>query len=398
MALRPDSASPLRIALIAGSLGVGGAEKQLCFMARALVGAGVDLRVYTLTRGEPYEAVLRNAGINVAWIGRYDSPALRVAAAARQCLGFRPHVVQATHFFANLYAALASRTCGALSVGAIRNDVADEFEANGRWSPWLLRSVDGLIVNSEAALKATSALGIAPDRVARVSNVIELEHEPLPEEALRSRDGVIIACVARLAAPKRIDRFLRALAAVRRTCPEVRGLVVGDGPERENLLKLAAGLGLFPGAVEFAGCRLDVPALLRAADVLVLTSDHEGLPNVLLEGMAAGLPVVTTAAGDAGRVVDNGVTGYVVPMDAEDILATRIAELAESPGLRRQLGVAGRAKVTRDYDAAELAPRLLAAYAGFARYAGRRDVSCLVDAAARSRPLPQVGQHTATRC
>jgi len=364
-----DSRSQLRVALVAGSLGLGGAEKQLAFMARTLAGAGVAVRVYALTRGEHYEGVLQKAGIPLTWIGRFRSPALRLLALVRGCVAFRPHIVQSTHFFANLYAALASRACGAVSIGAIRNDVVHEFEANGRWSPWLLRSADGLIVNSEVGLRATRDLGIAPERIVRVPNVVDLCPGSSAGGNRPPGDRVVVACVARLVQPKRLDRFLRVLAAARRSWPAVHGLVVGDGPDGPGLVKLADTLGLLPDGVEFAGRRLDVPVLLPDVHILALTSDHEGLPNVLLEAMAAALPVVTTAAGDAASVVDDGVTGYVVPVDAEDAFARRIVDLARSPALRRRLGIAGRQKVARDYGDASLGPRLLRAYAQFAEQA-----------------------------
>jgi glycosyltransferase involved in cell wall biosynthesis len=115
--------------------------------------------------------------------------------------------------------------------------------------------------------------------------------------------------------------------------------------------------------VTFLGRREDVPELLAGSDILVLTSDHEGFPNVVLEGMAAGLPIVTTPAGDAPQVVRDGVSGYVVPFDDVEVLASRIVELAKSAELRERLGQEGRRIAEQKYSLSELGPQALSLYA-----------------------------------
>ena len=98
-------------------------------------------------------------------------------------------------------------------------------------------------------------------------------------------------------------------------------MIVGDGPLWTALHQRAQDLGLLPDGVAFLGRRNDVPALLGSADMLVLSSDHEGCPNVVMEAMAARRPVVTTPAGDAGVLVEDGVSGYVVPFDDVEAMA-----------------------------------------------------------------------------
>ena len=120
---RHSSRRSLRIALIAGTLGQAGAEKQLVYMARSLREAGADLRVYSLTRGEFYEAHLRELGVEPRWFGRFGNIRfanipLRLASLAGQLGRFRPHIVQSGHFFCNLYAGLCGRLTGALPMGA----------------------------------------------------------------------------------------------------------------------------------------------------------------------------------------------------------------------------------------------------------------------------------------
>jgi glycosyltransferase involved in cell wall biosynthesis len=102
---------------------------------------------------------------------------------------------------------------------------------------------------------------------------------------------------------------------------------------------------------------------LSQADFFVLSSDNEGMPNVILEAMAASLPVITTPAGDAGVVVRDGMTGYVIPFDDVDRLASRMIDLTTSQGLRGMLGETGRRHAEQNYSCELLGDRLLNIYA-----------------------------------
>ena len=109
--------------------------------------------------------------------------------------------------------------------------------------------------------------------------------------------------------------------------------------------------------------------------MLLLTSDEEGFPNVLLEAMAARLPVLATPAGDAPRVVRGSVTGEIVPFDDLEAFAARVVSLAQSASRRAELGIAARRLVESEYGAAGFGERILKAYAGLARSTGRLDVA-----------------------
>lgn len=369
------SARAVRIAFVAGTLGQGGAEKQLVYMARALRNAGADVRVYCLTRGEYYEEALVEAGIMPVWIGRSGAPPLRVVALRRDLRRFRPHIVQSAHFYTNLYARLAAPVAGAIDIGAARNDVIHEVLYNGRWGRWLVRAPSALIVNSYAAQRNTGAYGVPADRVHVLPNVIDLAafDAAAPTAPRRSGDDVIVAGVGTFIRPKRFDRFLRVLARARERGARVRGLLVGDGPERAALEAQARELGLTPDGVQFAGRRNDIPAVLRSIDVLMLTSEHEGFPNVILEAMAASRAVISTSAGDADAIIAQGVTGFVVPLDAEDALVDHLCTLAASRDVRDTMGRTGRARVEEHYSVDGLASRLLSLHRTIAAHARHPD-------------------------
>ncbi len=375
---------PLRIAVIAGTLGRAGAEKQLVYLVRSLRGLPVELRVFSLTRDEHYEAALEELGCPPEWFGQRGNPALRLTALVRLLRGWQPDVIHSAHFYTNLYAGLAGKALGALSVGASRGDPRMELAANGRWGPALARVTDGLLCNSHHSAASWAAMGLRAERLQVLPNVIDLQE--FDAQAARPVEAnlpgqVRAALVGRLIPVKRVDRFLRALAAARRQAPELAGVVIGDGLERAALEAEAASLGLTPDGVRFLGARPEVPALLRQCHILALTSEQEGFPNALMEGMAAGLPVVSTPAGDAERILQHGISGFLIGMDDEDALAARLVELARSAALREQMGRAGRLRVEQCYQLEGLGAAALSAYRRFAEMRGRARLAAALEVA-----------------
>ncbi|HEY9426077.1 MAG TPA: glycosyltransferase [Gemmatimonadaceae bacterium] len=367
-----------RVALVAGTLGQGGAEKQLLYLVRALLAMEAEVVVCSLTRGEYHESALRELGVEPRWIGRHANPAVRTVALAAALRDFGPHIVQSAHFYTNLYVSLVAPLYGAMSIGTARSDIVHEVAANGSWGRWLLRLPGSLLVNSYAAKRNAVKYGRDDEDVHVLPNVIDLAAFDEAAALEREADGdasrpvgggsgeVTVVGVGTLVRAKRFDRFLRAMAMARSTGAPVRGMIVGDGPELASLEELARQLGLLDGGVSFVGRRGDIPRLLRGAHIYALTSEHEGFPNVVLEAMAAGLPVVATPAGDAAVVVEEDVTGYVVPHDDVEAMAAKLTALAASAELRGRLGTAGRRAVERRYAAEGFATRVAESYRAIA--------------------------------
>jgi glycosyltransferase involved in cell wall biosynthesis len=220
------------------------------------------------------------------------------------------------------------------------------------------------------AKRNAEALGVQSKKIHVLPNVIDLadfDVQATHEATQFARmDTPKVVAVGRLVPEKRLDRYLGVLALARQKVPDLKGFLIGDGPERQRLESIANDLGLLPEGLQFFARWNGVPALLSHVQMLILCSDHEGLPNVLLEAMAARLPVITTAAGDAADVVQDGITGYVVPFDDIEGMAERMICLARSPDLRRKLGEAGRRRVELLYSSEGLANRLLCTYRSIA--------------------------------
>ncbi len=181
--------------------------------------------------------------------------------------------------------------------------------------------------------------------------------------------GLRLLFVGRLAAVKGVPVLFEALTGLRARHPGLRLTLIGDGPERPGLEAEARALGL-EAAVTFAGYRsqAEVAEALAETDILVLPSFAEGVPVVLMEAMAARVPVVTTRIAGIPELVEDGASGCLVPPGDPAALAAALDRLAADADLRARMGAAGRARVVADYDsrveAARLAALIRAAGAG----------------------------------
>ena len=170
-----------------------------------------------------------------------------------------------------------------------------------------------------------------------IPNAVDVEAAP---PARGDGDPPRIVTVGRLAAPKDALTLVRALALLGPI--RFSALLVGDGPDLGPPVVEAEVRSLdLEDRVELAGSRADVPALLAAADVFVLSSRSEGAPISILEAMAAGLPVVACDVGGVGELVADGETGLLVPSADPARLAEALRRLVADPGLRRRLGAVG---------------------------------------------------------
>jgi glycosyltransferase involved in cell wall biosynthesis len=211
------------------------------------------------------------------------------------------------------------------------------------------RWTDHFIAVSRANRDLGVELGLfAPDQVSVIRSGIRLEDfaDRGDGRAVRRRLGVpgqalVVTQVGNFKPQKAPLDFVRTAAEVGARVPDAHFVMVGDGVLRAAAEELAARLGVADRVV-FAGWYDDVPGLLAATDVSVLTSRHEGLPRAVVESLAAGVPVVATAVDGTPEVVQHGVNGFLAEPGDVGALARRLCTLLEDSGLRRRMGVAAR--------------------------------------------------------
>jgi len=335
----------MNICFLAGTLGQGGAERQLFYNVKALLECGAAVTVLCLTTGEFWQRRIEALGVPVIWVGESRSRLARLIRIVRELRAARPNLIQSQHLYTNLYVVAAARVLGLPEVGAIRNDSAPEVRACGRlMGPLSLRAPRVVAANSRTAIRSALGNGLRRGPFRLLPNVVDTqEFRPAPRSGARP---FTLVFMGRLVRQKRADRFLSVVAQVRgRTTAPVCALIVGSGPERAGLERQARSLGLLPGVVTFRDAVADAPSIYAAADLLVVTSDFEGTPNVVLEAMACGLPIVATGCGDVPEIVQHGESGYVVDAGSEAAMVNLVLQLVEDSTLREQMGRAARAHV-----------------------------------------------------
>ena len=332
-------------------------------MLRALKAAGVETRVLCLTKGEPLEKEIRDMGIRVTWVGASRWRPIRLYRVIQELRREPAHIVQSAHFYTNLYVAVAARLLGIKSIGAVRNDLTSELKGHGFMGWGQLHLTGQLITNSELGRRRAIDEGIKPELIEVVTNVVDANLANGRRNG-NSNGAARILFAARLTDQKRPDRFLQALQRIAESRPDLdfRGIVVGDGPLRPQLEELADSLGLRPKYVEFLGELADLKPAYEKSDLVVLTSDWEGTPNVLLEAMSRGLPVVATKVGGVPELVRNGENGLLVETDDADSVASSLITLIENPQLRISMGASGRQVALEKHSPERLAERLITVY------------------------------------
>jgi glycosyltransferase involved in cell wall biosynthesis len=349
--------SELNICFIAGTLGQGGAERQLFYILRALNQQGANVKLLCLTRGEFWEQKINELGLPVIWIGKQASKASRLSCLIKTLRHHRTDIIQSQHFYTNLYAVAASHLLGLNEIGAIRNDGISEVQANGSiYGRLNLRLPRILAANSSAGIRNAITLGVSADRLHLLPNVVDTDQfKPAPR---RTKPVVTLMTVGRLEQQKRMDRFLTVLANLRKaSAVPVQGIIVGDGSLRSQLENQALELGLLPDGVTFRGAVEDMTALYQEADILLLTSDWEGTPNVILEAMAMGLAIVATGVGGVPEIIQHQETGWITNVNDQQAMPEALLMLVKNQRTRIEMGDRARAFVLANHS-----PQILPKY------------------------------------
>jgi glycosyltransferase involved in cell wall biosynthesis len=238
------------------------------------------------------------------------------------------------------------------------------------------RWCDAVVCNSLAGANRLAAAGLSRGKLFVIGNALPVEAFIPAPPALPRRPGVQrVGMVARMNARyKNHFGFLRIAARIHQHLPDVEFLLVGDGPLRQEIEQEAQTLGL-GRHVSFLGDRRDIPAVLASMDVAVLTSDSEGLSNVILEAMAASLPVVAYDVGGNAELVGQQRGALVAAGDETgfaDAVERILAESSSSSSPRQQLGLEGRRFVEENFSLERVRNRYLELYETLLQKKGHR--------------------------
>ena len=361
---------PFRIAFIVGQLSLGGAEQQLYYLLSGLDRSRIWPVVITLgpTPDEYWIQPIAKLSIPVRHVPRSLGRALRLLRIAHILRVEQVRVVHAWVYHANPYSALAGRLAKIpLRLGSMREAyVGLPDKKLIRWVGY--RGLDILITNSAENARQLRNLNLTRARVECVPNGVSIparlsqtDRNRLKSELGFSDAHIVIGSIGRLDQNKNYAMLLRAFAAVAATWPALRLVIIGEGPLRPQLAATAEQLGLagkvcLPGVISLAA------RYLPAMEVCCLTSYTEGMPNLVMEAAAAGVPVVSTRCGDSMHLIEHGVSGYLVSPNDDVGMSAHIDLLLANPEHRLHMGQAGREKMRREFSVENMVARMTQVY------------------------------------
>jgi glycosyltransferase involved in cell wall biosynthesis len=375
----PESVKVLRVI---ARLNVGGPALHVAYLTAGLAPRGYDTTLVagTIARGEESMAFVADAhNVHVETLGdlhREISPVrdLRAIVQLAQLIRRERPTILHTH---TAKAGAVGRIAALLARGARPPIVIHTFHGHvlrgyfGRVKTFGFRTLERWLARTSTALIAVSpevrddlvGLGVAPaskfavvrlgiDLPRRVENDDAQRREARRQMGLRD-EAFVVGWVGRMTAVKRTKLVVRALQDLVARNVDAFVVLVGDGPDRDQLERYAHELGVIKRCL-FLGYQEDVARFYDAIDALVLPSINEGTPVSVIESLAARRPAVATRVGGVPDIVRDGIDGFLVDADDGDALATRLAELAADPELRARMGEAGHARVIERYAVARL--------------------------------------------
>ncbi len=334
---------PLKLAVVLGDLKFGGSERQALHLSRLLDKSKFHVEVWLMAADDELASLASEWQIPLIWLStRRGVGPTGVVNLARQLRKTPPDMLMLFTHLPNIWGCLWGRLNKIpLIVGSCRDGVP-------RWrhERWLWPLTDHLISNCASVKdRLTNNYRVPQEHITVIPNGVDTEY--FRPTASRKRPPVVLS-VGRLVQVKAHDILIKAFAMVYPKHPQAELWIVGDGPRLGELKKLARQI-LPHGKIKFLPPCIDIYPMYQKAGLLALSSLKEAMPNVVLEAMACGLPVVASAVGGIPEVVTHGRTGWLVPPGNSAVLADILDNMLADPQHNASLGQAGRKRVEKDF-------------------------------------------------
>lgn len=351
----------LKVCLIIPTLVKGGAEKQLSLLAAGLDRERFECHVVVLTHSGPYEAELREQGVQVHVIGKrgkLDPTALwRLT---RKLKELQPDIVHTWLFAGNSYGRIAARRANVPVI------IAGERSVDP-WKQWwnfavdryLLKTTDTIVTNTRAVADFYAPHGIAAERFTVIANaVVPPQVTPLSRAQVFERlklppRAALVGAVGRLWKQKGYRELVWSAELLRVALKDVCVVIIGDGPEREQLLHYRDQVGA-DEAARFVGQREDALELMTGFDLLWNGSLYEGQSNTILEAMTCGVPVVATDIPGTRDLVEHEVTGMLYPLGDVGRLTRITNQLLREPERMAAMGAAAKQRIADHFSLSKM--------------------------------------------
>jgi sugar transferase (PEP-CTERM/EpsH1 system associated) len=351
-----DTSRPLRVLHLVPQLRTGGMEQGVVKLLNGLPPERVagSLCCFDASIDSIRDRLARHVGVHVLGRRPGNDPRL-VYRLIRLLRRHRPDIVHSHSWGTLCEGYVATRLAGFARFVHGEHGTMEVRPRNLLVQRFVWGRADAVLsVSSKLADRMARDVQFGRDRITVIRNGADLSKFGTVARA-DAREGLnlapnalVVGTMGRLVPVKDHDTFLASVARLKNRGAHVQALIVGDGPGREYLESRVRALGLRL-SVRFLGHRNDAQRVLAAMDVFLLTSLSEGLPNAVLEAMACGVPIVSTRVGGVEELVDEGVSGFLVPVRDVDGIAAAVARLGADPMLRRRMGVAGQTKARAEF-------------------------------------------------
>ncbi|MFH1301885.1 MAG: glycosyltransferase [Planctomycetota bacterium] len=365
----------IKVSLLIPTLDQSGAEKQLTLLATSLPRDEFEVQVIALTRGGPYEAVLKEHQIPVTILNkRFKFDPLAYLALKKTLQQQQPDILHTWLFAANSYGRMAVKR---LSASQKKPKVIVSERCIDSWKSRWQHNVDrGLL--PQTSLVVGNSQGVAdfyreqgvPESLLRVvcngipipdTTVCETTRSQLFEEHNLPEGARLIAFVGRLARQKRVEDLLWAVQLLRQMDDNAYLLIVGEGPEREKLEQLSRKYTAAPN-IRFLGHRPDVNKLFPLFELFLLASDFEGQSNSIMEAMSYGIPVVASEIPPNRELVVHGETGFLTSVGDSTGFAQFAERVLADPELAKELGAASQKRMQAEFSVDKMVEGYAALY------------------------------------
>jgi glycosyltransferase involved in cell wall biosynthesis len=362
----PQLGSRISVCHVNEGVAWAGAEVQVATLLRAISKCPeICLHAIVLQEGR-LARELRASGVAVQVIDERQRSLPQVMWECSKFLESRNiQILHSHNYKENLIALLLSRICNVPHLIRTEHGHPEPYSAVRNLRHWCVLAADRVAAKYTAAriVSVSSDLGdfwkrqVDPQKVTVLRNGIDLEcvNSSLSPDEAKQRLGIpgdkfVIGIAARLECIKRHDLFLATASYLAQKIPNSHFVIAGGGRQKESLRRLILGSG-FQDRVALLGERNDVYDVLRAMDILLICSDHEGIPMVMLEAMALGVTVVSRKVGGVPEVIRNGVNGILVSSDRPEELGRACMSIFEGPDSGANLRQAARDEIHRRYSA-----------------------------------------------
>ena len=351
----------MNVVHLTASTFLGGPERQMLGLAQHLPAEdrSVFLSFSEGGRCRSFLAAARQQGCEAVALVN-DTP--RLLAATREITEHLRRVgadVLLCHGYkADLLGRRAARAAGIPAVAVSRGWTGESWKVRlyERLDRWHLRYLDRVVCVSAAQAEKARRAGVRPEKIAVIHNSIDPERFTDPDPRFQAKvnryfrnpRNRIIGAAGRLSPEKGFDVLVAAAERVLQDDPMVGFVLFGDGPCKARLQQMIADAGL-SGAFVLAGFRADLDQYIPWLDLMVLPSYTEGLPNVVLEACAAGVPVVATAVGGTPEVIEDGTSGFLVPPGDPVVLASALCEALADDEQLREFAFQARQRVLESF-------------------------------------------------